>query len=358
MLKAMIVDDMDLARKEFKMLKIWGEDTGFKITEEARDGQEAITKLTENPVDLIITDIRMPKVNGIELLKINKEMNLCPCVVLMSENCEFKYCKQAVSLGAFDYLVKPVDELELKITLARAAQFIRDKKRQEERLKRIDAFIKIADETQIAEYIRNGDMRAILFISTVIDKIAVIFNYNIDKIAMVLKSIMLEIINITVTNYEWFDNFVDMKSIINTSVFRSMELKPIKDALVTMVEAIIIIVNSLEFSNKVNDKIRSICRYVLNNVDKEVSLTIISEKLYMNKSHISESFKKTTDITLIEYMTMVKMERAKKLIMSGNFKIFDISSKLGYKDAEYFSKVFKKHTGLTPKEFKQCRNSN
>ncbi|NOV78726.1 response regulator [Clostridium saccharobutylicum] len=69
MYKVMIVDDMEIARLQLKRLKIWGEVSGFEITDEARNGYEAIQKLQTNSVDLIITDIRMPIVDGVELLE-------------------------------------------------------------------------------------------------------------------------------------------------------------------------------------------------------------------------------------------------------------------------------------------------
>lgn len=55
----MIVDDMEIVRLQLKRLKIWGEVSGFEITNEARNGHEALQKLQSNPVDLVITDIRM-----------------------------------------------------------------------------------------------------------------------------------------------------------------------------------------------------------------------------------------------------------------------------------------------------------
>ena len=65
MLEVMIVDDMEIMRKEIKRLKIWREQTGFIVSAEAKDGQDAIKKLREKNMDLVITDIRMPIVDGV-----------------------------------------------------------------------------------------------------------------------------------------------------------------------------------------------------------------------------------------------------------------------------------------------------
>ncbi|HNU80766.1 MAG TPA: response regulator, partial [Bacillota bacterium] len=77
MLRIMIVDDVDIVRKELKRLKLWGDKTGFVISGEACNGHEALEKLEESKFDMVITDIRMPKVDGMELLKEITRRKLC-----------------------------------------------------------------------------------------------------------------------------------------------------------------------------------------------------------------------------------------------------------------------------------------
>ena len=81
--KLMIVDDEEIIRIEIKRL-IEKSLLGFTLIDEAANGFEAITKLVNQPVDLVITDIKMPKIDGIELLKEVKERNLASCVILIS----------------------------------------------------------------------------------------------------------------------------------------------------------------------------------------------------------------------------------------------------------------------------------
>lgn len=76
--EAMIVDDVEIMRKELKRLKIWGEQTGFIITQEAKNGQEAIKKLRNKNTDIVITDIKMPVEDGIDILKkLLRKIYLC-----------------------------------------------------------------------------------------------------------------------------------------------------------------------------------------------------------------------------------------------------------------------------------------
>ncbi len=83
MYRVMLVDDEEIVRIELKRLLDW-EALGFEITIEARNGFDAISKLGQDTVDLVITDIKMPKIDGIELLRHLKENRLCSCIVFLS----------------------------------------------------------------------------------------------------------------------------------------------------------------------------------------------------------------------------------------------------------------------------------
>lgn len=355
MLKVMIVDDMDIVKRQIKRLKIWKEEIGFSITEEASNGEEAIRKLKVNPVDLVITDIKMPKIDGIELLKKINEMNLCHCTVLLSEYGEFSYARQGIIFGAFDYLLKPVNENELREVLVRIKPFILEKVAKDERIKKIYAIFNANDINKITEYIVNGDMKSVELIENIIVKADIVFDHNLKKIAVVLENVMQELIKITIDNYNWYDKFVNIEELIDVDFSGNSDIDSIKNDFIKIMKKIILKVNMFEFSNQKSEKIKQICKYVLENISNEISLDILSKRLYINKSYISEIFKQITGTTLSVYITMIKIERAKKIMDCGNLRTYEISSLLGYKDVEYFSRLFKNHTGVTPREFRKYK---
>jgi len=90
----------------------------------------------------------------------------------------------------------------------------------------------------------------------------------------------------------------------------------------------------------------------MTNVENNISISTISEALFLTKNHIGDTFKQETGMTVGEYITMVKIERAKQLVIEGTLKNYEIAQKLGYKDVEYFGKLFKKNTGVSPGEFR------
>ncbi|MCG7384671.1 response regulator [Paenibacillus sp. ACRRY] len=92
--------------------------------------------------------------------------------------------------------------------------------------------------------------------------------------------------------------------------------------------------------------------------DSELSVEQISQDLYISSSYLRKIFKNELDITVTDYITKLRMNKAKELILQGNVKITDISSMVGYNYSPYFSTSFKKFFGVSPSEFENNKNRN
>lgn len=88
-----------------------------------------------------------------------------------------------------------------------------------------------------------------------------------------------------------------------------------------------------------------------NYADEALSIGMVSQKLYVNVSYIRRTFKNTMNMTVNNYIIQLRMEIAKELIEKGIYRYSDIASMVGYKDAGYFSRSFKKYIGMSPKEY-------
>src|SRR5699024_5253764 len=108
----MIVDDERRTRQGIATLVDWS-DFGYKVIETAADGYEALEKYKQYSLDLIIIDIRMPKMSGIEVIKTIREQDSSVKFLILSGYAEFQYAKQAIQYNAAGYLLKPVEEEEL-----------------------------------------------------------------------------------------------------------------------------------------------------------------------------------------------------------------------------------------------------
>jgi len=130
--KVLLVDDEVFARTGLRGLIPWNR-LGFEIVAEAANGEEALQLIQEEQPDLVVTDIRMPVLDGLELIRTVKEREIAnPRFIIISGYNDFKYAQQAVRFGVEDFILKPIDETELSNTLRRVADSIKRKQLLEE----------------------------------------------------------------------------------------------------------------------------------------------------------------------------------------------------------------------------------
>ncbi len=112
MLKALVVDDKPLIRKGVKSI-IESAGTKFKKILECSNGKEAARIISEEKIHLVITDIRMPEMDGIQLMQMVNRKNSSPKFIVLSGYDDFQYARQSIDYGARSYLLKPLDRNEL-----------------------------------------------------------------------------------------------------------------------------------------------------------------------------------------------------------------------------------------------------
>ncbi|WP_432629404.1 response regulator transcription factor [Brotaphodocola sp.] len=127
-LQAILADDEAVIVRGLKKLIDW-EKLGIEIVGEAKDGEEALALIREKRPQLAISDIAMPGLNGLEMLRKIGEENLNTKVIFVSGYQEFSYAKDAVRYGAVDYLLKPVEREELQTAVLKAVSQIDDQNR-------------------------------------------------------------------------------------------------------------------------------------------------------------------------------------------------------------------------------------
>jgi two-component system, response regulator YesN len=136
LINMMIVDDEERARVGIRTLIDWPLH-GISICAEARDGLEALSILAISHVDILLTDIRMPEMDGLELIKrVSEEYPHVKCVI-MSGYDDFSYAKKALALGAFDYLLKPSRRQEILDTVLKLTGEIESEKKQVQSLEHL-----------------------------------------------------------------------------------------------------------------------------------------------------------------------------------------------------------------------------
>ena len=99
--------------------------------------------------------------------------------------------------------------------------------------------------------------------------------------------------------------------------------------------------------------VKNVQEYIKRNLDTKLSLNQVSDIFNFSPNYLSQLFSKTAKVNYVEYITETKITAAKEMMVRGEGRIYEISQKLGYESAFYFSKVFKKVVGISPREYMQ-----
>ena len=151
MLKVLVIDDEVFVRKGIVMETDWAS-LDCMVAGEAANGLEGLEACRKYNPDLIISDIRMPKMDGIEMLRVLREEGNHVSVIFLTAYSEFEYARNALKLLAFDYLLKPFEDGELEDAVSRVRDKLvkeREEKERQEESKILSPGIKTGDKSRI-----------------------------------------------------------------------------------------------------------------------------------------------------------------------------------------------------------------
>lgn len=215
MYNVMIVDDENLIIQGLINIIEW-EEIGLKVVETSQNGHEALEKFKNNPVDIIVTDISMPKVTGLELIKEVRKLRPKTKFIILTGYDEFVYAKEAIEFGVESYILKPINEEELKDSLVNITKYLDEKKQEKNNiLDRNSKLIKYIEEKLNKNYIYN--MKDLLSIETE-NKAYTVANIVITREEKEGSYINInEVIqNNTEGNYEILKKYNDQEILINS----------------------------------------------------------------------------------------------------------------------------------------------
>ena len=107
--------------------------------------------------------------------------------------------------------------------------------------------------------------------------------------------------------------------------------------------------------DSMNPIIQKACSYIENNISQDINLEQLSSYLNVSPFYLSKLFKEEKGTSFISYVTALRMEKAKQLLLDDSLIMKEIASKVGYNDQNYFSKLFKQEYGLTPTEYRKSK---
>ncbi|NLY91343.1 MAG: response regulator [Firmicutes bacterium] len=354
MYKVMIVDDEPSIRTGLPKIIDW-EAYDFSISAVARNGDDAVQKLKLDYPDLIITDIKMPILDGFGLIHyIRKDLNdsKMPFIILSGYD-EFEYAKKALKYNVKSYLIKPVDEEEL-ITLLNE---IRKDLSQEDEFaefyqQRVDKFnhnyLVIEEFNLLAEAIENNQPEEVKKL------IELIFHrFTEEKLHPNLVQIHLG--NFLFKLYSLVNELggtveaIDSKERLLVLAAHISNANRLKNMFTEVCLTAAHYLGELKKSCRIINRVK---QYVEKYYYKNLKLKDMAELLYLNPAYLGQLFKKETGMPFCQYVNEQRLQNAKKLLLRTDLAIYQIAERVGYKNVDYFIYKFKEKENCTPLEYK------
>lgn len=373
MIKVLIADDEVTIRKGLKKLLL-SFDLDLVVNNDSSDGELAIDIAKKFKPDIMLVDINMPFLNGLDFLEQIKEYLPYTVTIIISGYDEFEYARRALQLGVFDYLLKPINRKKLYEIMSNAIDeykhkmqerkyfkllkndIIEDRSFLEERILRL-CLDKKLDKTFIEDKLKLLDMkRTSPLVIYIIDDESRILLEHMDFIRghAFYKDDLLVIISNLDKNVE------EIKKKIVKNCNRYIGRETVISSKVSE-KGIYSLYDTFKYLQKIhNDKrpdaiiIRAI-EYIRKNYDdSQLSLQSLSERFHVSSSYLTRMLRQELGLSFIEYLTELRLNKAISLLESSSEDVLicDIAEKIGYSSQHYFSRIFKNKTGFTPKQYK------
>jgi YesN/AraC family two-component response regulator len=105
-----------------------------------------------------------------------------------------------------------------------------------------------------------------------------------------------------------------------------------------------------------NSKVNEMKKFILERYYQNITLEEIAGAICLNPGYASKLFKKVQGCTVMEYLTNIRVEKAKRLLTNPMYMIDEVASNVGYSDASYFTKVFRRKEGVTPTQYRNTQH--
>jgi len=416
MYKVLIVDDEPFILDGLPYVIDW-EEHGAEIAASARSGEEALAILEQMTIHIVMTDIKMPGMDGLELIEQARSRGMNAKFIVLSGYDEFELVKKAVIYGVENYLLKPLEEEELSDTLlttiekldhelhlsiqnkqnysivkenilyrwvsgqigheelASRAEFLGIKLDYNHFQAGIVSLVPASTDAgsapsssepnydplrgPLSYAILNicaetiGDCGNCLLFSGMNGTPILLFAWDEDDAPEPQQlAALLEQSIANVRTYLKLDITISLGSVqydyrtVQQSYRESREAssrlgeqRPSAEASLALGEA--------------NPAIMRVVDYVDKHYAEEMSLKTLSQHFNLNAAYLGQLFKKATGDMFSNYLSRIRIEQAKHLLITSQLKASEIALAVGFSNLQYFSNVFYKYTGVYPTDFKR-----
>lgn len=348
MYKLVVIDDEFIVVEGIKAL-IARMQLNFEVIGFAYDGIAALEVVRNTRPDIVITDIRIPGMDGLSLIEEAKEFLPDTAFVVISGYNEFEYARRALTLGVKDYIDKPITMEKLTNVLETIEKELEDQeqaaleKREKARQKQV-----LNDHIdQIIHSIIQEDADRIPEQTEYIITDIRTQNHSVED----YKNECFKFLCVTLGVFLEQKRQYERENLVS---YKDMESLETYDEIDRYVRGIINKITERIGAGKSGSSHRIILQlldYIKENYNKDIGLNELADMVNMNPAYLSVLFKDEVGMSYIKYLTRLRMDHARELLLNGH-KVMEVSELVGYNDYHYFCSIFKKNTGQKPNEFK------
>ncbi|WP_424766871.1 response regulator transcription factor [Paenibacillus sp. sgz302251] len=349
MLKVLLVDDESWTRNIIKAFGEW-ERLGLEIVGEADDGLEALRLIASLAPHMVITDMRMPGADGVQLLQMLNEQHPDIRTIVVSGYDDFQYAKHALQNKAVDYLLKPVDPKELNAALQNCKDAIEAVQRERTSLS-LDLDIsyllgsyKRLLRSHFNELHREGTNATFHQLKEELQRCNVTKAGMLEQVTQELLLLLKELMvsnSMEVEGLQFIYEQETFDSAENTIHFLTNQYTEIIEQLI----------QHRKFKNKLN--LEEVRQFMEMHYSESVSLEQLASVFFVSKEYLSKMFKQEYGRNVTDYMLYLRMDKAREWLADESIPIKSIAEMAGYEDVSYFYRVFKKHFGVAPGEMRK-----
>lgn len=365
----------------------------MEVVAEAEDGEEALEEAKSQSIDVAFVDINMPFLNGLEFIREFKKIQPQALLVVITGYDEFEYAREALRLGVFEYMLKPLmedsfDEMisavikelaEQKNTnqyLEWAKQMLKQNRKQMVE----DMLIKWSEghlsKEEVSDRIRYMGMKLpddilVTYIHiTKIETAEVEDGWNDDLLYYAAQNIVNEVYNNLEEGFicrntmedlllisdgkqedkkrecrENLESFLPVKVFIADCPAEGMDSVP---------EVYRGLQEEAQRQKGFSSTMKIVKKYIEENyMREEFSMVEAADYVHLSPQHFSRMFRKEMQVTFVDYLTRVRIRKAIDLFYNEDLKMYEIAEQVGYATQHYFSNVFKKNVGVSPLEYRR-----
>lgn len=416
-MKLFLVDDEPIVLQGISTIIQNSGHSEWQIVGKSSSGEEALSSIEQLKPDVLVTDIRMPGISGLELIELVKEKQEDMIVILLTGYADFDFARQAIKLGAFDYLLKPTRYQDILTCLSHAQEFLtqqHEKKREEQNLKK-----RLTDSKSLArekflidlmngvypvgqDWVRirtNYDLQADAYLVLSIQHMQIrnIFqkdskdknmqNYAMKNITEELLSECGRVLTVSKTvdnflvvlmlsdDYSEQDIFERVKLLSETADMAigvqawagiSCACSQLDELCICHEQADLCLKEALNGNSRsvlfsqlhlnpqagYSDNISKAVAYIQEHYNEPLSLKEVAEHVYLNIWYFSDLFKREVGKSFTDFIIDLRIQKAKELLKNKKLKLYQLAYEVGINEPSYFSQLFKRVTGMSPKEYR------